>query len=189
MPQFETLVTREDIDQEIALLAARGIQGSRSIIAKKLSREAHQMAPLSEDFDVPEPEPEDDDTHQKLISWAIQQSDDRIMQLITWFLDCPDQARLRRCVQELKRFNLIESPLGAIPDRKKRITYKALLIRMLPATKDELIEQLSATGLPIKRPATTVRQFLRRHSDVLAIDEYKRYHWNGDPEAINEEEG
>lgn len=146
---------------------------SQSVIRLELTRKATKDPSLSEAVLAVIASPDEYPFHDRLLDWAATQTE-AVEQIIMDFLDDPE-ARLQETLQALTSEGILLYELRIGPAAVKRVTYTSILKKNLPATKDELIEALSYC--PINRPASTVRQFLRRHAPMLEMDAYNRYSW------------
>lgn len=181
--QFQGLVTKEDVIQEAELRSiVTGKKASKFIIKAMLSREAFYQPNIydlvhnadQEEVDpleslsaiVLQPEVGWGEAQEELIEWALDQSTD-VQECICQFLEDPE-SNIDSTIQKLAELEVISS-IPAIQtkplNKMQPASYADILRDRLPATIDELIRELSY--YPIKRPAATVRQFLRRNAKQI----------------------
>lgn len=169
----------EDLDQEKELLHLEGKEMiSRQVLKKKwMSRNPEpSFHTLSEStsFENPFVPSVSYEAISKLLDWSMTQPE-KIRELIWEFLDDPEK-HLETTLQLLKE-------MGVVKRKRPRITHhaniKELILRNLPSTKDQLIDLVSQASPNTKRPAATVRQFIRRHQSrgQLHIDQDGYIHW------------
>lgn len=188
---YQPLVSQDDVTQEAAVvLYEKKVQASQSIIRMKLQRQATEQLNIgdliagSDDFDENDPfeslslalfqfTDAQDNVHQTLIAWALDQSE-AVQILVNDFLDDPTDENLTICLEglveagvELKSFGSTSKKKKASQTSQSGVSYSSILMKRLPATKDDLIRELSV--YPIRRPAATVRQFLRRHANQFTV--------------------
>lgn len=179
MPQYERLFTADDIAQEMELVRlTKGKKASKAIVKAKGWRQA---------LDHPNLDSEDPDegffaslqveyvptAAEELLAWALEQGPD-VRNLIERFLASPDQDELLPIVLEsLSREGVELQEISMFPAPRETKTYTDIMFEALPASKDELITLMSR--FPIKRPASTVRQFLRRNEPSLYQNERGEY--------------
>jgi len=181
---FDRLVNLDDIDQEVALRLLEGRSSvSRGIVTIELSRKAMKDPSIPETLVVPEIiSCSDSDT---LLDWA-RDIGPEVIEVIEFFLSDPENL-LYETFERLVELGVSLNPINEEPRQRSRVTYKGILSRALPATQDELIQALS--NCPINRPASTVRQFIRRHKSNLWVDKMGRYHWNHEVLRSNHDRG
>lgn len=194
MNSYTLLVEPEDINQEVELLRAEGKpRVNRSFVEHKLSRLAYdhlnydELATTSEGLEPLETleyEPERPSwlqAQERLVDWALDQTQ-YVQSVINRFLEDPIE-NYELTLQALLEAEVIkpESEDGDITalcaHTQPSVTYVSILkkrIKSRPASKEDLIEEMSK--YPINRPATTVRQFLRRHKTHL-IEEDGLFRW------------
>lgn len=175
MSNYDPLIDRDDVSQEAWLVQAKGKVPSKSIIRKKLQREAYDHPNLDSDeednFFTRVQEAKTYTPDEELLDWALEQSQ-TIREIIENFISSEDPERiLDDVIEQLKdagvKLNWFRTP------QRVSMTYSEIMTKALPASKDELIKLMSR--FPIKRPASTVRQFLRRNSASLRINERGEY--------------
>lgn len=176
MPSYTPLIERDDVQQEAEMLLLQGKRPNRGIIRKKLERLS--LVDLELDLDTWEERidfilfGDDEDAVSHLGEWA----DDQVLEVqecIDAFLADPE-ALLEATLRFLGSLHLLKEEVFTSRVSRKAASYASIMLRALPCTKDELITLM--TRFPIKRPASTVRQFLRRHSANLKEDELGHYH-------------
>lgn len=173
---------RMDVDQETALrqLEHPNKRISKKIVAQQLTREANDTWALTEvhertmttELVAYQPQHPGDRAAQQLLSWAETNKDQEVLEVISRFIELPDSL-YARTFSWLVEHGYIPTPSSTIAPTQKRTSYSDMMRRALPATKDELIRLISR--FPVKRPAATVRQFLRREG-AIETDGY--YHAN-----------
>ena len=77
-------------------------------------------------------------------------------------------------MEQLKELGVIQE----IPRPRPQVTIKALILKSLPATFDELVQLVLMVSPNTRRPEATIRQFIRRHqrSGTIHLSEGKIYH-------------
>lgn len=194
---YSLLVEVEDILQESELIKLQGKKPNKGLITQKLNRVAYDhtniddfIPPTDEGYEVGDyleqhvipdvSKPNWLIAQEKLVDWALDQTQ-QVQRAIAQFLENPIE-NYELTLQALILNDVIQSDEGELLDTLPmgpKISYVSILkkrVKSRPATKEELIEEMSR--YPINRPATTVRQFLRRHKNLLEeIDGY--YHWVG----------
>lgn len=116
---------------------------------------------------------EADSARTVLMEWALEQTTE-VQKIISEFLLDPEGeitsvlTRLASQGIELHAETVLPKP------KATKITYTDILRKALPATKEDMIRALS--HYPIERPASTVRQFIRRHQAQLTQDAMGCYH-------------
>jgi hypothetical protein len=156
-------VSKEDIDQEVALLKLEGKTNvSRSIIYRRLSRaeSIFDEVPVGATLlwqDQPITDPHVTET---LVDWAMHQTSS-IAEVIFDFLESPTEDQVDAVLEKLHS-------LGAVLEASKpapkeipltQIVLEALSIR--PHYKEELYA-LARSIQPSQRPEAAIRQMLRR---------------------------
>ncbi len=168
---FPTTIDIDDIEQEVALaqFLKPDIKISKYIIKKKLEH-AEKLLYFSEfpsqststtPWQIVTPNFKAID---QIINWALEQSSD-IQKLIWDFLDNPEE-ELDDTLRILTDNSLVvknQKPL------KEKISLSQLMLKNLPATKEELIELIQILSPETTRPAATVRQFTRRYMKAQKI--------------------
>lgn len=152
------LLLREDVEQERALAALLGKHGPYQRFqfpARELgygtSAPDNGTAFFGEGDSLPDPEVID-----KLAAWTTQQSA-RVQAAVIEYLEDPKDQSLEHVLQLIDR---------AVPEDTEPIArpnFAQLVLRSLPATKDQLY-QLAYREHLAKRPEATVRQVVRRLS-------------------------
>lgn len=178
---YEPVITPEDIAQEAELkrLETGKPRISQRIIQMKMQRKLSRDFPfemfessldedsgdLAEAFEAHDPSTPWSSTScplyvtEMLVEWALEQAVD-LQDLIFDFLENPDQL-LDQTVLQLRNMKIIRRQ-PAKPTTKTKHSFAELVLRTLPATKEELIIVVSKNAPTTERPAATVRQLLRR---------------------------
>lgn len=170
---YSTLIESADVSQETILRKLEGVERpSPSLIQRNLVVRAYQnYEGLGRH--LPSSRPEWLEAQEHLVEWAMDKSF-AIQSCIGDFLEDPD-AKLESTLQQLEELGVpLHRPQHVKIRTSKRTSYTEIMRRRLPATKEELIDELSQ--FPIKRPAASVRQFLRSHRDQL-VEVEGEYRW------------
>lgn len=180
---YESLITSEDIRQEVALLQILGKEKvSAAIVKRKLERQATTQLNYEEvidpDRDADIPDLREPEATEQLVRWAMEVSQE-VQNIISIFLQDPSEESLQRTLKLLAHQGLLQEALSNKPTQKtkpQKTSYTSMMKRALPATKEELIIMITSAGM-MERPASTVRSFLRRFAKNLEQDGSLRYHW------------
>ena len=162
-----SVVERQDIDQEVALLKLQGVEHpNRSLIYKRLARQefaSFDEMPESMSFSpVFDSGPETDPfVIERLVNWAMEQEDD-IATIVFEFLDEPSEDSLQDAMTRLTDAGI---SLEEVQPTKEKTLTEFLLDRLFhnDFTVDELYS-LARTEYISRRPEAAVRQFIRRLS-------------------------
>lgn len=193
MSSYSLLVEPEDVAQEVELIKLEGKRANRGLVSNKLNRLAYDhmsfdelATPTSEGLEpwetLPfEPnQPEWLKAQERLVEWALDQTQ-QVQAAINQFLEDPIE-NYELTLQALIQSDVIhpeaeEGDDDFTPSHQSKVSYVSILkkrVKSRPASKEELIAEMSM--YPINRPATTVRQFLRRHKNNLR-EENGLYKW------------
>lgn len=170
-----SVVEKEDVDQEMALLKLQGITASRHIVMMKLMQKSEALfqgdpgaiaQPIISRTLPPS------EVVQMLINWAVHQNQE-ISRAVLDFLEEPNDDELETLVSLLQSAGLARkvkpSSNGRLSD-----TLTAYLLKK-PSTKEELYEY-TRTIHQATRPEAAVRQYLRRAvSNGLLVEIDCRY--------------
>lgn len=170
MPTGTTkLYDEEDVAQEIELAKLTGSRATRTILRKKLSRVWVDNLELMDYVSIPEPPESEHAKLEWLMSWAEEAEDPRLLQIIQTFALDPEKmidVTLEVLGEIIELHAISEAP------QRERYTYSQMIANALPATYSDLLSMLGRER--IKRPAATLRQWLRRHKEDIAYDEFDR---------------
>ena len=153
----------DDVDQEIWILRNQGKNPRRDLVRKRLeSRVVEGLfsdIPSGISLELPwiDYRPVSLESIEVLVEWSLSQVKE-VQQVIWNFLEDPDD-QLEKTLQQLQELGIV---LQA-PRSKPQVTIKALILKALPATFDELVELVLMVSPNTRRPEATVRQFIRRH--------------------------
>lgn len=161
-------VSKDDIEQEAALLRLMGKTPNKALIYKRLSRQEA----IFDEVPVGASLLWDDDPHtdpavtEALVDWALQQTD-AVAGLIFEFLEEPTDEAMAEVLKNLKAQGVeIFQP---DTHKEKSLTQVILdLLKTRPHTIQELYD-VSRSIQPSNRPEAAVRQILRRltkHSQI-----------------------
>jgi hypothetical protein len=158
-------VSKEDIDQEVALLKLEGKHNvSRAIIYKRLSRSEaiFDEVPMGASLlwqQSPLPDPVVTET---LVDWAMHQTE-KIAHVIFNFLESPTEDQVDEVIAQLRELGVT---LEVAKPTLKEIPLTQIVLDALgsrPHTREELYE-LARSIQPSNRPEAAIRQMLRRLS-------------------------
>lgn len=194
MTCYSLLVEPEDVNQEVELLKAQGTtRVNRSFVQQKLHRLAYdhlnydELATATgeegepwETLDYQPERPVWIEAQERIVDWALDQTQ-YVQSVINQFLEDPIE-NYELTIQALIEAKIIKPELeegeSIVPcSSQPSVTYVSILKKRLkarPASKEDLIQEMS--HYPINRPATTVRQFLRRHKAHL-LEEDGMFRW------------
>lgn len=170
---YTMLVEPADVSQETILRKLEGVERpSPFLIQRNLQAQAYQnYQGLARHLSGSRPDWLE--AQEQLVEWAMDKSF-AIQSCIGDFLEDPDE-KLETTLHQLEELGVhLHRPTVRVVHKKQRTSYTEIMRRRLPATKEELIEELSQ--FPIKRPAASVRQFLRSHRDQL-VEVEGEYRW------------
>ena len=165
--------TEDDVKQEQALRQLEGKgNASLSIIRRQFSSKSRELgfSDLATEGLAESPWQQETFSPQAIADltlWAFSQSE-TIQDIILAFLSDPSEARLGDTLIMLEDRGLLTEPAT---EPIKKLTLTEILYNALPATKDDLISLVQATSPGTRRPAATVRQFLRRQAHALTVTE------------------
>lgn len=163
------LELKDDVDQEMAILELLGVKGNRSLVRKRLRIQLGRVltyddAPLESrpvqwaDYNRIDPE-----ATARLVAWALDQIES-VQQIIWDFLHDPSE-KLEDTLLRLQELGYAE-----VQDNRPQVmTLKEMMMKALPATLDDLIELVQIASPETRRPAATVRQFIRRHIGTAEV--------------------
>lgn len=164
-------IDQDEVEQEARIWEWEnpGRKASRWLIHKRLTSQRDLLfgpgyAPETSGFawkSTPLPPQE---VLARLIDWGLQQSGP-IQEIVWEFLDDPEE-RLTQTLEALaKQGVILHSTSGA-----RELSLSDIMLEALPATRAELVT-LATSITSSRRPAATVRQWIRRHSREGAIRE------------------
>ena len=155
---LDNAYTKEDLLQEAALLRLLGVANpSLRVIARKHSQPVPAYDVLPEGTSPwGQSAVSDPVVTLRLIDWAFEQSPE-IEGLIFGFLEEPTNQGLTELLFDLECRGVPIYQISFTPE----LSVTDLILRSLPATKDELYELVQREHTT-RRPAATVRQILRR---------------------------
>ena len=162
------LYDEDDLNQEYALAQLTGGRATKSILRRKLSRVWKDNLEVMDHVAIPAPPETETAKLDWLLDWASDAEDPRLLQIIQTFSLDPEnlyEVTIQSLQEIIELHQLTEKP-------RERFTYSQMIANALPATYDDLLAMLGRER--IKRPAATLRQWLRRHKDSLSHDEYDR---------------
>lgn len=156
-------VTKEDIDQEAALLRLQGITPNKRIIRSRLLGQSRHLlyntapedaTPLAYLVQTPTAS---DEAIERLIDWTLQQVAP-VQEMLWRFITNPETELEATLVflQEHQLASTTRTPSTAV-------SISQILRDALPATKEELYTLVRALSPETERPEATVRQWLRRN--------------------------
>lgn len=148
--------TPEDVEQDlhVARLEGRELRHSRWHHSSVNSETGYGLNADGVGQVWPRPEGVDPDVTERLISWVIQQQMFVTLAVLE-YLEDPTPDHLQHVLTLVTEVNQ-----EARSERRRDPTLSSLLIRSLPATRDQLYE-LARREHPSRRPEAAVRQTLR----------------------------
>lgn len=173
-PVFRTindpLFTQEDLEQEVALRKLEGVEfPNRSLIMKELNygksgraltyEELPEFVSFESAFSDGTPDGLDIGETERLINWALEHD---ILDKVDEFLESPTEEMLEELMSFLVELGLVDEPPKPNFSIKRKHQTPALILKNLPATKEELYEMARTILTTTARPEATIRQALRR---------------------------